>query len=754
MNPPAGQPLPPRAWLAALALAALTVVVFWPVRQHDFISYDDPKYITENPLVLGGLTWDGIGRAFVEPHFHMWHPLTTLSHMLDVELFGVNAGPHHLVSASIHALNGALLFLVLLRMTGLFWPSLVVAALFAWHPLRVESVAWASERKDVLSTLFWLLTIGAYVRYVSQPGLRRYALLLAAFALGITTKPMIVTLPCALLLLDYWPLKRFTWPARKETLLPLLREKTPLFALSALLAVITYLSQRGGDVVVASDVLPVMDRLANAVVAYARYLGKLAWPTDLAVFYPRENWALWQVGGAVALLACTTVVAVRGAARRPYGLTGWLWFVGILVPVIGLVQAGGQSLADRYTYVPTLGIILAGVWIARDLGASLPRAIKFTLAAIALAACIAGTRAQLHHWRNSETLFTHALAINPNNPLAHNHLGDLAARGNDLTNAIAHYEASLRIAPGHANTLNSLGVALETAGRTGDAERRYRAAIGRQPDFAEPLNNLATLLVAQGKTPEAMPLYLRALELRPDYAEAHFNFGVAFERSGDLSRAAAAYSEAVRARPTYAKALNNLGAVLQQLNQPQEALRHYEAAVSVAPDFFEARSNLARLLERLGRIDAAIVHYQELMRRKAASPQMLYRLGALLASRNRPQAALDALREATRARPDWPEVLALQARLLATTTDTNVRNGAEAVRLAERADELSGGMSAIILDTLAAAYAEAGRFAEAQSTARRAQDVAQRSGQVALAQEISARLKGYEQNRPYREGAK
>src|SRR6266436_473608 len=419
-----------RWWLTigiCIALAGLTWLVFGQTLWHDFINYDDQRYVYENTKITGGLSISGIAWAFTHIHSLNWHPLTTISHMLDCQLYGLNAGWHHFTNVLLHTLAAILLFLALQQMTGAVWQSAFVAALFAIHPLRVESVAWIAERKDVLSGVCFMLTLLAYVYYTHAPSLRRYLGVVLVFVLGLMSKPMLVTLPFVLLVLDYWPLRRIgrqTSYAGRQLLIPLL-EKIPLIALSAVSSVVTFFAQKGA--VGFTEQLPISARINNAVVSYVAYMWQMLWPVRLAVFYPHpeHRLRLWEIISCLVILICITAVAIALRKQRPYFITGWLWYLGMLVPVIGLVQVGWQSRADRYTYLPQIGLYVVATWAVADLTGLWRRQRTILSAAAILTIAVLSWRAwiQTSYWRDSETLFTHVLAVTSNNGVAENNLG-------------------------------------------------------------------------------------------------------------------------------------------------------------------------------------------------------------------------------------------------------------------------------------------------------------------------------------------
>jgi protein O-mannosyl-transferase len=552
----------------SILLFALVVWAFYASTRNGFIDYDDAVFVTANPQVQSGLTWQSVGYAFCSPVAANWHPLTILSHMGDCQLYGLNPWGHHLTNVLLHAANTVLLFLVLRRMTGAVWRSAVLAALFGLHPLRVESVAWVAERKDVLSALFWMLTMLMYARYVEQSKVQSpkskvaYVLALVFFACGLMSKPMLVTVPFVLLLLDYWPLNRFelsTQNSRLKTLLPLVWEKLPFFVLAAVCSVITLLVQEGAGAVVTE--LPLGARVANALVSYVRYVGKMFWPENLSVFYPHpRQWPAWQVTASVALLLAIFGAVILLARRRPYLGVGWLWFCGTLVPVIGLVQVGNQSMADRYSYVPSVGLCIMLVWGVHELFARW-RYRTVTLSVLALGVtllCLALTHRQIGWWKDGETLWLHALAVTKENHLAKYNLGvvyfnrgvSLATQG-AFDEAIREYEKAIRLDPGGDDAHSSLAYALLKTGQDAEAIREYEVSLRLSPKDAEAHNNLGNILARQGRVVEATPHITEALRLKPNYPEAHDNLGAILAGQGRYAEAAAQFQEVLRLKPDY-----------------------------------------------------------------------------------------------------------------------------------------------------------------------------------------------------------
>ncbi|HZT81840.1 MAG TPA: tetratricopeptide repeat protein [Gemmataceae bacterium] len=618
--------------LIGLGLALLTAAAFGRSVGHDFSNYDDGDYVFENAHVQHGLNAADLAWAFTSTHAANWHPLTWLSLQLDNQLFGMRPGGYHLTNVLLHVANVVLLFLALLRLTGAAWRSAMAAALFAVHPLHVESVAWISERKDVLSTLFWMLTLLAYAGYAERPGVGRYLLVLLPFALGLMAKPMLVTLPCVLLLLDWWPLRRLQAPSPPTPLLPGggegpggeglspralawgLLEKLPLFALTALSCGITVVAQRGA--MVPGAALPFRFRVYNAALAYVGYLGKTLWPTDLACFYPYPRaWHTLPVLAAGLLLLAVTAGAVLLARRRPYLLTGWLWYLGTLVPVVGLVQVGVQAMADRYTYVPLIGIFLAVVWLAADLTAAwrVRRWLLPAVSAAVLAALAVRTWGQVGYWYNGETLWAHALAVNPENPEAHVNVGSVCQRDGKLAEAERHFRAALGISPAYAEAHCRLGIVLEMQGRREEALRHYEAALQVNPAHPMAHQTLGMALEKQGKLDEAVAHYQAALRTKPGNALLHNNLGVVLGKQGKHAEAARHFRAALAINPRYAAAHNNLGGMLVKQGLPAQAEPHFLAALEVEPRNAAAHFNLAVALEQQGKTEEAIRRYRTVL---------------------------------------------------------------------------------------------------------------------------------------------
>jgi len=564
-----------------IGLAAVTLAVYWPVTGFEFINYDDNDYFYSNVHVLGGLTLKNVLWAFRVGDFRFFHPLTWLSLMLDMDLSGKGAGGPHFTNLLLHTANAVLLFLLLRRLTGAHWRSAVVAGLFALHPLRVESVAWIAERKDVLSAFFGLFSLIFYARYVSESKVQSpksktfYGLALFFFALGLLSKPMLVTWPFVMLLLDYWPLGRVSSGVADDEsasfapfsflLSPALRrlvwEKIPFFMLSLMACALTFLLHEKNEGIVSLVEFPLGARIENAFVSYARYLGQTFWPMKLAVSYPlSEHWPWMQVVLAVVLVMGLSLAAVWLGRRRPYVFVGWFWFLGTLVPVIGLAQAGYQAMADRFTYIPLIGVFLVLVWGASEAFGHwrTPKTAIIGMAVLMLTACAFRTRDQLHYWQNSETLFRHALAVTENNYVAYYNLGNALVARRQLDEAQDNFRNALQIRPDYAEPHNNLGIILVMRGNLEEAIQHFHEALRFRPNYADAHLNLGFALVSQGKFDEAIQQYLEVLRLSPDNAYAHLNLGIALARLGRRDEAVAQFLEALRLKPDFAEAKEQL----------------------------------------------------------------------------------------------------------------------------------------------------------------------------------------------------
>jgi tetratricopeptide (TPR) repeat protein len=598
-----------------LGIAAMTFGIYTQVIGHQFITLDDPTYVQENPMVNRGVTLAGLAWAFTTFHATNWHPLTWISHMIDCQLFGTNAGRHLLVNGLFHLANTLLVFCLLLRTTRARWPSALVAALFALHPLHVESVAWASERKDTLSTFFGLLSLIAYVRYAEAPSIRQYGWVAITLALGLLAKPMLVTWPLVMLLIDYWPLGRFKSQAverrlggasRSEaaTATALVVEKLPLVALVAASAIITFLAQSHGGAVRTFAAAPIAFRLSNALVSYAKYLLLTVWPNNLAVYYPLAPIGIpaWQIIGAAFLLIGITAFCFFQRRIRPYLIVGWFWFLGTLVPVIGLVQVGGQTMADRYFYIPSIGLFIALVFgladvakswrLASWLSAGIAGGILLTLAAL--------TNAQLQRWQDSFTLFEHTLAVTPPNLHIEHNLGLAMGASGRYDEAAAHFEKALQIDPNFYDGLVGMGVTREFQGRLPEAIDYFQAAIRSQPDGPTAHAQLGRALWKQNRDQAALEEMRRASELAPKDADIRADFALALELVGRIPEAIEQFHEALRMNPYDAEAHANLGLALLASGKPRESIPEFERALRLKPELTDAADNLRRAQAQLG----------------------------------------------------------------------------------------------------------------------------------------------------------
>jgi len=588
-----------QALLLCVLLSLSTLILYWPVQSFDFVNFDDDVYVTDNRQVHGGLSMENLTWAFTSFHAGNWHPLTWISHMADFEAYQLNAGGHHWTNVLIHTVSTVLLFLVLSSMTGVLWCSALVAALFAIHPLHVESVAWVSERKDVLSGFFWILTMGAYTHYAKNPSLRRYLLVLVSFGMGLLSKPMLVTLPFVLLLLDYWPLKRLAgtrtafdpWvyaggTAGRAGLLRLIVEKVPLFIVAAAACIVTLIAQREVGALWTLEKMPFEQRIANAFVAYMEYIRKMLWPADLSVLYPHAGMPpAWKTGLAVTLIASLSYVAVRKAREMPFLLVGWLWYLGTLVPVIGIIQVGSQSMADRYTYLPLVGLFLAAAWGAKSLVEKRPllKPVVIACVIVALAGLPIPSRVHVETWKNSVTLFEQALRMTEVNPLAHHNIGAYYLERNECQKAVPHFLMALEAKKDYPYALSNLGVCTSRGNDPERALRLFDKAIRIEPRFTKARIDRAIYLMRLGRLEEAGMDFLEILKMKPDHEAAHTNLGLIFVQQGKLGDAEAHLREALRVNPRNAEALNNLGLVRMKQGQADEAVDSFLKARDFAP---------------------------------------------------------------------------------------------------------------------------------------------------------------------------
>jgi len=700
--------------LICLALTFAITAVYYQVCSYGFVAYDDPAYVSENPNIQAGITINAIKWAFTTIHTGYWHALTWLSLMLTCQLFGPGPAGFHFINVLLHVANTLLLFAVLKKMTGALWPSAFTAALFALHPLHVESVAWISEHKDVLSTFFMLLTMAAYLRYcrcVAVPapkgssttakqtpatgaGAKHYYLLVAVFfALGLMAKPMLVTLPFALLLLDYWPLSRF---GSKRSLANLVIEKIPLFVMAAAVCAATFIAQKRSGAMSRTENsgFPVsLVNLANACISYMRYIVKMFWPVRLAVIYPHpgRNVSIFYAAASVIFLLVITILVIQFAKSRRYLFTGWFWYLGTLIPVIGIIQVGSQGYADRYTYTPLIGLFIIIAWGFNDLSAKWTstnsvelryRKVALTSSAmliiLAMSIC---TCFQLRYWQNSLTLFQHALDVTKKNHVAYSGMGDSLVSQGRLDEAIQNYSQAIRIAPKYFPARVGLSDALLKTGKIDQAVVECLKALQINSDEPDALNILGIALGQQGKYDEAVKYFTISLQIRPDFAITHDNMGHVMILQGNYNGAVVHLTESIRLAPAYALPYYHLGQVLVQRGEVNEAVIHFEKALQL--------------------------------------------------------------------KPEWVEPMNAMAWCLAVNEKTAVRNPGKAVKLAHRACELTNFKEPALLDTLAVAYAAAGDFDKAVETAQKALGVCQSSEQEAVKEQIKSQLVLFKNKKPY-----
>jgi tetratricopeptide (TPR) repeat protein len=677
---PPPPPAKPAALWIAVALALVTLAVFCPVTLFQFVRYDDTDFVTGNPHVQAGLTLKGLEWAWVNPVARNWHPVTMFTHMLDCQLFGVQPWWPHLVNLLLHAANTVLLFCLFKRMTGAVWRSAAVAALFALHPLHVESVAWVAERKDVLSTFFWFLTTLAYVRYAEPRKLSGsnfkffYGLSLLFFALGLMSKPMLVTLPFTLLLLDVWPLGRMKSGAAAGRLAA---EKIPFFMLSAALCVVTYQIQEHGGAVLGLRDLPLASRLANALVSYARYVEKMFWPRHLAGLYLRAGaWAWWQVALAASFLLTVSALALAQRRRRPYLAVGWFWYAGTLVPVAGLVQVGMQTMADRYTYVPLIGLFVILVWGGWELAAArgLARFAPAALAA-ALAVCAALTVRQELYWKDSETLFKRMIDATPNNYMAHYNLGNFYSDENKTNEAISNLTAAIEEEPNYAEAHNNLGRILLEQKRYEEALRHYRAAVRVHPEeylycfnLANALADAASARHDTNQFAEAADTYHRAMQLNPASSDAHQNLGLTWQAQGRAGEALAEFEQAALLNPDRADTWTQMGFLCAAQNNMPGAERAFRQLIRLQPGNADAQGWLGNALAEQNKLGEAIPFYVAALRLNPADCKNEFNLALTFSRQGKRDEAAAHFRQALRINPNYP---AAQAALRQLENDPN-----------------------------------------------------------------------------------
>jgi protein O-mannosyl-transferase len=618
--------------LICIFLVIATCVVYWQTLDHEFLNYDDNQYVTENPQVQTDFTRESILWAFTTSYASNWHPVTWLSHMLDYQLYGLSPQGHHLTNLLLHTTNALLLFLILVRLTGAVWQCGFVAAMFALHPLNVESVAWVAERKNILSALFWFLTLWAYVRYTEKSDIKRYCLIIFCFTLGLMSKPMLVTLPFVLLLLDYWPLGR--WRLKETTAtspttqtpnetqrlgaLQLIGEKIPLllFVLGSCLTTIKF--QESGGALESLHYNSLSSRITNALVSYLEYIKHMLWPRELSVFYPHplDALPLWKGVLCGIALVGITIWVVKKIRLAPYLAVGWFWYLGTLVPVIGLVQVGEQAMADRYTYIPLIGLFIAVAWGVPELLVGWRHRNRALVIATVLLipVLMASTWQQTRHWKNSAILFKHALAVTdtkyPSFVIVHNNLGIALSRQMQFQEAIASFEEAIKLQPNYAEAHNNLASTLSDQGKPKEALLHFKEALKLKPHYAEAHNNLANTLSKMMDFEMAVAHYKEAIRLQPDYSGAHFNLGGALSKQKEFDKAIAHFKEAIKFQPKFTRAHNNLGSALFQRGNFKESIAHFETAIALDPGYVEAHNNLGSALGQRGQFKEARVHFE------------------------------------------------------------------------------------------------------------------------------------------------
>lgn len=754
-------------FVVCLLVVVATFAVYAQVIGFDFINYDDPHYVVDNPRVQQGFSWESIKWAFTTTYASNWHPLTWLSHILDWNLYGPKAGGHHLTNVLLHIASALVLFFTFRLMTGTIWRSGFVAALFALHPMHVESVAWVSERKDVLCGLFWMLTMLFYSRYIKTWEVHEranttasiyYALALVCFALGLLAKQMLVTLPFVLLLIDIWPFNRlrsFGW----KSLVRLTGEKIPFFVVAAIFVLIAVWSQNAGRAIASVSSLPFDQRFENAVVSYLRYFCKFVWPSNLSVFYPYP--AVWPldifIAGAMFLLF-GFVVAIWRLKRNPAIFVGWCWFLGTLVPVIGIIQVGSQSMADRYSYIPFIGLFVIVAWSVPEyfFGNHLRKWTASVAAILFLGVCCILATIQTRFWKTSDALFRHALESTEQNGVAHLSYGvDLLLR-KQTNAAVEQFKAALNVNPGDSLAYANLAGIAVSQGDWDEAERNFQAALRISPDDFALHNSIGLALARQGKFAEAIDHYKQALELNPDSSKVAYNLGNAYWQDGKLEEAKEAFKIALHIDPKDVAAHLNLGALLLAQQKLDEAEDHLLTAIRLRPDLADAHRNLASVYiarHKPGLSDGfqerAIEELGEAIRVDGKDAAAHFQLAMVLAARFDTTNAILEYQKALEQKPDWPEALNNLAWILATHPDAKVRNGEEAVRLAEKACQLVGFKTPVFIGTLAAAYAEAGHFEKAIEMGEAAYQIANSAGQIQIAEKNLELLKLYRAGHPY-----
>ncbi len=648
-----------------LCLVATVCAVFGQTLGHAFLNYDDDEYVYANPNITRGLTATSLRWAFTHVHADNWHPLTTLSHMLDCQLYGLQPWGHHLTNVLLHAAAAVLLFLALRSLSGALWRSALAAALFAIHPLRAESVAWISERKDVLSGVFFMLTLWSYARYArgARKSIPKYLTTLVLFALGLLCKPTLVTLPFVLLLLDYWPLRRFSATGTEATSATpwrqLIIEKIPFFFLTAVSCVATILAQQK---VFETSFAPTRAQcVGNAIVSYATYLGETIWPAHLAILYPYrpDEPGVGAVLLAFFLLSGLTCLGFVLRKSYPFLLVGWLWFLGMLVPMIGLVQVGLQSHADRYTYLPQIGLCIALAWGARELSVRWRRGRTAAVVVVLFLVTTLGVCAyrETAHWQDSVALWSHAIENTSANAVAENSLGRALLEKGELSQAVSHFQEALKVEPLSVATHTNLGKAFEREGRTDEALFEFQRALDLNPDDPDAFFDLGNVAMDKGQIQEATSYYERALQLKPDFAGVYNNLAIAQLRLGELDAAIASYRHAVALRPDLPDPPYNLGNALTRNGNLDEAIASYETSLQLRPDSATVQNALSFALLEAGKTDEALEHLQLSLRLDPNKPETHFNLAHLMARLGRKDDAVTELTKVLRLRPGNTEAM-------------------------------------------------------------------------------------------------
>ncbi len=650
--------------LIILLLLLSTLAVYYQVKDFEFLYFDDNEFVTENTDVREGLTIKGIQWAFTTTLSTLWHPLAWISHMLDCSIYGLNPAGHHITNLLFHLANTILLFYALHRMTGALWRSAFVAALFALHPLHVESVAWIAERKDVLSSFFWILTMLLYVRYVEETNIRRYLLVLLTVTLGLLSKPMVVTLPFSLLLLDYWPLGRFGFNGNKRDkgksvtslIIRLIVEKTPFFLLSAAVSISLIFIMKKTDALYDGTAVPYDVRLGQAMIIYVQYIVKMIWPANLSVYYPFPlTVPKLQLIASAMILLYASFQAVTLSKRYPYVLTGFLWYLGTLVPVIGIVKAGTHTMNDRYTYIPLIGIFIIIAWGVPDLLSKWRRRkeIATLLSITAILLSMVTTWFQLGHWKNTITLFEHAVKVTKNNSLAHFTLGIALAKEGDIKGAMRHYTDSIRIKPGDPKPHLNMGNLLMKTGRFDDAAKFYSKAVELDPGYSQARNNLGLILLNRGRFDEAIAHFKKAIEHDPRHSGALNNLGVAMLDTGNMDKAEEYFKRLLKISPDHIEARINLGLVFAEKGLYAEAVKQYRTVLSYNPAYTEAYIDMAMAFEKKGDYDEAVKNYKKALALDPGNAEIYYFTGNVLYNSGNKDEATEYFLKALHLNPDF-----------------------------------------------------------------------------------------------------